>query len=122
MMKKPQPDRFAMAEEIAAEPETPAPSPTPRKTKPRTKRPAATLPPITSELPAITGKRPGVRPPNTPYERTGRIYVKCPKSLCRALDRAVLAEREKRDPTPMDKGIAVEEAVRMWLAAKGYKE
>ena len=120
MMRKPEPDRFTLGEEIAAE--TPAPSPTPatRERRPRAVKPEPKPKAEAAPTPPLPAKRPGVRPPNTPYERSGRIYVKCPKSLCRALDRAVLAEKEKRDPTPMDKGIAIEEAVRLWLKAKGY--
>lgn len=114
--KRPQPDRFTLGEEIAAEAPEPTPSPAPRERRPRAVKPE----PKPSPTPPLPEKRPGVRPPNTPYERAGRIYVKCPKSLCRALDRAVLAEKEARDPVPMDKGIAIEEAVRMWLKAKGY--
>lgn len=124
MMRKPQPDRFSLGEEIAAESPDPVPSPTPKKPaaprKPKATAPKKapdTPPPLPEVRQAV---RPGVRPPNTAYERLGRIYVKCPKALCRALDRAVLSERERREPTPMDKGIAIEEAVRLWLQAHGY--
>lgn len=120
--RKPEADRFALGEEIAKAAE---PSPTPAKEKAKTivRRSAKRSEPDAEPLPHLPAVaiRPGVRPPNVAYERAGRIYVKVPKALCRALDRAVLAEKENRDPVPMDKGIAIEESVRMWLKAKGYK-
>lgn len=116
-LHKPKADRFAQGEEIAKAAE---PSPTPAKSKTIVPKAAKRSEPVEviHNLPPVASS---VRKPNVSYERAGRIYVKAPKSLCRALDRAVLSEKEKRDPVPMDKGIAVEEAVRLWLKHKGYK-
>lgn len=102
----------------------PGPSPTPDKPKAKKKTRKAPTEPIPEPRPEPKPEpvivRSNVRKPNTPYKRDGHIYAICPKELKRRLDRAVLAEKEKRDPTPMDLSIAVEEAVRMWLKKHGH--
>ena len=117
--------RIDEAQEIGkAKPPKPGPSPTPDKPKAEKKprKTAPKSPPKQEDTPPppVVVKS-NVRKPNTPYKRDGHIYAITPKELKRALDRAVLAEKEKRDPVPMDLSIAVEEAVRMWLKKHGYK-
>ena len=71
-----------------------------------------------SEIP--TKRQQATRQPNTEYARDGRLFCKLPQELCDRLDEAVIAERRKRRPKPMDKSIAVEEAIKEWLKKKGY--
>lgn len=58
------------------------------------------------------------RKPNTPYPRDGRLAAKLPQDLCDQLDAYVLAEKQRRRPTPYDKSIAVEEALRVFLKSR----
>ena len=60
------------------------------------------------------------RTPTVDYKRDAKLFVSITQDLFDRLEDALLAERKKRRPAKVDKGVLIQEAVEAWLKKSKY--